>query len=99
MSDNEQWFQVLGIGKPSKDQNDCFMQITEAINLIFESSSFDPSLEDPIVVNRDRLENLAQKLLEIREFKSKLAQQVTQLTQQAARGLVTEGSLPQLQAK
>ena len=93
MGDEEQWFAIIGTDSPTRDQAEHFGLIQESVNQIFETATYNPNLADPIFVNKELMESMAQKLLEIKELKANFARQVSQLTQQAARGLESEGSL------
>lgn len=64
------------------------------MNSIFETATYNPNLSEPIQVSKELMESMAQKLLDLRELKASFARQVSELTQQAARGLESEASLP-----
>jgi hypothetical protein len=80
MGDEEQWFSIIGTDSPTRDQAEHFGLIQESVNQIFETATYNPNLADPIHVNKELMESMAQKLLEIKELKASFARQVSQLT-------------------
>ena len=70
-----------------------FVQVTEAINYIYENAAYDAShASDPVQLEEEHLDMLARVLLESEDIRKILAQTVSGLLQEAKRGMETESS-------
>lgn len=89
-TDENTWFELLNITQSVTDNHlEQFVSVTEAINAIFDSATYDLNKSNPVEVQNEQMEELAGLLLQVQELRTALAQTVSSLLQEAKKGFDT----------
>ena len=65
-TDENTWFELLNISQSVTDNHlEQFVSVTEAINAIFDSATYDLNKSNPVEVQNEQMEELAGLLLQV----------------------------------